>query len=526
MVRTRVPRSARGAVSSPSSERQGTRPRGTPSHKSASPTRAQPQANHQAHHATKCNSPLPSIVNAPSHHDLPTPVQTRRHTRKRPGHGIPDAGPQPSVKRSRKTLSYTTENIATEGDATKIDPVAFWAEKGRWPEDQSWAEATMDAVPDIDRLLARKRSSPSLSRKRSNSAASTTPSDRRPREEKSAPYRDPRYKMLLETKGSFMDKSDLGVTDDSKILCQKLLETAQVEPQGSLFHSDVFESTCRNVEDRNEARVIRDITSLIVPSAEILCTYGASHLKRLTESVNEGWNNSIPLTGTRPQPDYSVGFRRSAFTDDQLTKLSPFIGDFIAGDRSLFLATYYMYFPFLTCEVKCGTGALDVADRQNAHSMTLAVRAIVELFRAVKRESEVDRQILAFSVSHDHCTVRIYGHYPVISVEDTKYYRHPIHKFDFTALDGREKWTAYRFTKNVYDTWMPAHFERICSAINQLPAIDFDVLSVSDTTGLSQEVRDAIDSASVPVGDVNSVQPAVTPSTRLTKPGVVKRRKG
>ena len=44
------------------------------------------------------------------------------------------------------------------------------------------------------------------------------------------------------------------------------------------------------------------------------------------------------------------------------------------------MATYYMYFPFLTCEVKCGAAALDVADRQNAHSMTLAVRGIVELF--------------------------------------------------------------------------------------------------------------------------------------------------
>ena len=117
----------------------------------------------------------------------------------------------------------------------------------------------------------------------------------------------------------------------------------------------------------------------------------------MIESVNEGWNNSIPLTSTRPQPDYSVGFKRDAFTEDQLAKLSPFIGDFIAGDQSFFMATYYMYFPFLTCEVKCGAAALDIADRQNAHSVTLAVRAIVELFRVVKREDEINRKILAFS---------------------------------------------------------------------------------------------------------------------------------
>ena len=114
----------------------------------------------------------------------------------------------------------------------------------------------------------------------------------------------------------------------------------------------------------------------------------------MIESLSEGWNNSIPLTGTRPQPDYSVGFKHEAFTEDQLNKLSPFIGDWHFGDLS-FMATYLMYFPFLSCEVKCGAAALDTADRQNAYTMTLAARAIVELFRLVKRESELHREFLA-----------------------------------------------------------------------------------------------------------------------------------
>jgi hypothetical protein len=66
-----------------------------------------------------------------------------------------------------------------------------------------------------------------------------------------------------------------------------------------------------------------------------------------------------------------------------------------------------MWFPFLMCEVKCGAEALDIADRQNAHSATLAVRGVVELYRAVKQEKELHREILAFSISHDNITVRI-----------------------------------------------------------------------------------------------------------------------
>ena len=59
--------------------------------------------------------------------------------------------------------------------------------------------------------------------------------------------------------------------------------------------------------------------------------------------------------------------------------------------------------------------------------------------RLVKREKELHREILAFSVSYDHRTVRIYGHYPVIDGKKTTFYRHPIREFSFTELDGKEK---------------------------------------------------------------------------------------
>lgn len=107
--------------------------------------------------------------------------------------------------------------------------------------------------------------------------------------------------------------------------------------------------------------------------------------------------------------------------------------------------------------------------------MTLALRGTVELFRLVKHEKELHREILAFSISHDHETIRIYGHYPVIDGNKTTFYRHPIRKFDFTELGGKEKWTAYRFTKNVYDIWMPTHLKRIYLVIDDLPPdLDFD----------------------------------------------------
>ena len=89
--------------------------------------------------------------------------------------------------------------------------------------------------------------------------------------------------------------------------------------------------------------------------------------------------------------------------------------------------------------LSCGQQALELADRQNAKSMTIAVKAIVELFKLVKREKELHREILAFSTSHDHWAVKIYGHYPIINGNGTTFYRHLIRDFSFTELDGREK---------------------------------------------------------------------------------------
>ncbi|KPM42262.1 hypothetical protein AK830_g4296 [Neonectria ditissima] len=432
----------------------------------------------------KVRKPRPQrLPNTP--HPQRTPIQRKR--RKRTIEDAIDPSPDPPPKRLRTSPvqsaageSQDHSEVDSGGDRCPIDPIDFWTRQGQWPREY------FDF--DMEHRLARKRSTSSLPRKRSNSATSTTPSDQKPREEKSAQYRDPRYETLLATKGTYMETSELGITVESKRVCEDLLFKSQTTPQGSIFDNPTFEKACKNLQNKNEARIVQDISRLIVPSAETLALYD-KRLSILTESVNEEWNNSIPVTGKRPQPDYAAGFRRQAFTEDQLAKLSPFLGDFIAGDLSLFMATYYVYFPFLACEVKCGAAALDIADRQNAHSMTLAARAVVELFRLVQREDEIDRQILAFSISHDHRSVRIYGCYLVINRENTTYYRHPIRTFDFTELDGREKWTTYQFTKNIYDIWMPHHYKKICSAIDQLPSKSrHEAPSLSEATGLSQSL--------------------------------------
>merc|ERR1711939_15410 len=456
-------------------------------------------------------SPVSDIKSPNRAHPPPTLLPSKPPKRKR------EAEQQlkpPSPKRPRTSCP--------EPSLQDVDSITYWTQTYHWPR------GYFNESGEMSHLLARKKSTASLRRKRSDSesgAPSSTPSDQKPREEKSAPYQNARYETVLATKDSFMGKYGQGTTNESKRLCEQLLDAQPTVPQDTMFSDEYFEETCEAIRNKNEARVIRDISLLIVPSAEALAIRGSQHCRILIESVNEGWNNSIPLTKPRRQPDYSVGFRREAFTETQLQKLQPFVGDLT--DNSFFMGTWYMYFPFFSSEVKCGAAALDVADRQNAHSMTLAVRGVVELFRLVKREQELHREILAFSISHDNETVRIYGHYPVIEGKKTTFYRHPIDKVSFTRLDGKEKWTAYKFTKSIYDTWMPAHFKRLCSAIDAIPPdIHFEVTEESElqfpsSSGLSQglESHHLSDSGATGDDELRLLDPQeVTPETSITQP--------
>jgi len=74
------------------------------------------------------------------------------------------------------------------------------------------------------------------------------------------------------------------------------------------------------------------------------------------------------------------------------------------------------------------------------------MRSVFELFRMMKREREVHREILDLARM-----MKIYGYYLVIPWEKTTFYRHTVYKFNLIALSDKKEQTAYKFTKNAYD---------------------------------------------------------------------------
>lgn len=361
-------------------------------------------------------------------------------------------------------------------------------------------------------LLKRKSSSSSIGRRSETSDGSV-------REGKNPAAKNRLYEKTLSAANIHMGGGP-GVTTDCRALCESLLRAEQALPPDSLFQDDRFEKTCERLRNENEAKVIRDLSPLLVPSVEILCAFGREHLDHMVDHVNQKWYGCVPLVqGPTPQPDYSAGCKETMFTKSQLRKLEPFIRGWKATP---FLATAWMYFPFFTVEVKCGNEGLNIADRQNAHSAGVAVKQVVDLYRKVSRQHELNQKILSYSISHDQETVRIYGHYPVIDGDETHVYRFPVKKFDITSEAGKEKWTTYIFTTNLYDIYGAIHCERLRSALDELP----DPLSDHDQhlpeLGVSSRPDD--DEYRADIADyqdpVITAPPSVTsnPSSKKSKP--------
>jgi hypothetical protein len=91
------------------------------------------------------------------------------------------------------------------------------------------------------------------------------------------------------------------------------------------------------------------------------------------------------------------------------------------GEKSYYTARKDVYFPFLTSEMKCGKQGLDLADRPNTHSMTIALQGIIDLYRKANHTADIHRRALGFAISHDEHYIRSYAHYPEINGDNTTY---------------------------------------------------------------------------------------------------------
>ncbi|EED22536.1 conserved hypothetical protein [Talaromyces stipitatus ATCC 10500] len=389
-----------------------------------------------------------------SHDDIDKRPVKRREQESSPSTGFVNEQQQTQPQQPPSPLS---EYLGKEASKCKRTANAPSFSESTFLEDRiwKWIERIPDEVHELeDMSQPPSKRSRSISTDRGRTRSVSSDASTSSRDAKSSAYKDVNYVAILGQKGCFMQPSMAGpITEDAE-LCERLLRQPNEIPTGTLFEDEYVDHFHNTLRNRSEARLLVDFHPLLMPSAENIYIQGSEELKHVIDGYNDPWLKTEPIHGPKPQPDHAWGLKWSAFSEPQRRKLG------IEPDKkSVYAVRDDMYFPYLTAEIKCGNQALEFADRQNMHSMCIALRAVVSLARAAQCLDQVHRRILGFSISHELEDLRIYAYYPEISEGKIEYFRWSVKQFNIWSND--EKWACYRFVENVNCEFLPIHINRL-----------------------------------------------------------------
>lgn len=306
------------------------------------------------------------------------------------------------------------------------------------------------------------------------------------------------YEQQILTKGLDMSrlKGQELVSEASKKICIDLQQVSHKMIGPISFPNEAIGKVIDFCQNRNEAIVSRDVTPIIIPPIKYLVFGGDSSLEHVIDEVNADWHGQCVIEGPRPRPDLAIGLFASAFTEEEIKKLKNY-----SSVDNWAQMTAHMFFPFLMCEIKCGNQGLDIADRQNMHSCSVAVRALLRIeqeadrYRSPPKMNDLVWEVVVFSISHDHEDARLYGHYAVVDGQKWTYYRYRIRKFDLT--DNDSLLAIHNFVRNILNSYMPGLVRRLKDALSALP--DPNELLESGTPSASSELSFA--ASEIPLHD-------------------------
>ncbi|KAK1810039.1 hypothetical protein LTR12_015587 [Friedmanniomyces endolithicus] len=241
----------------------------------------------------------------------------------------------------------------------------------------------------------------------------------------------------LEQNGIYMKTSAL-LQKASKQLCNDLLMGDRSPSRHPCYPVERTDEVLERLHVLNEARLQRDVTPWLVPSAEHLYFSGCAELGYIGEEIQAEWVRCESMGASKPKSDFAVGLQRSAFEDGELSKLENY-----STPQGPFLFTPNLSFPFLICEAKTGQTGINKADTQNIHSASIAVRAILRLHTGgITKRLKLSWVAYWCSRSNDKTDG---------TAEELQYFRYGIAMFSLTMYEGRDRYNAYNFIRNVYD---------------------------------------------------------------------------
>lgn len=324
------------------------------------------------------------------------------------------------------------------------DPVARWVQNSlEWPTALS-ERGTMSEGQSSSRSAGKR------ARSRTSSFSKTTQSGGTPKA-----WGQGHADIMLE-KGLFIvAQPGASIDPRDEDLCGDILQARNSPPEewpylpeniGKLVEISLF---------RSEAKVLKELGHLIMPSPEDHHARGGFGLEYIMEAVDALWNKCTSLCGPQSKPDVCHGVSLRAFAEQERELLTTVDTCSCQG----------MVFPFYICEAKGSGRAIRESELQALHGASVACNTMVELYRRINAADELDRRILIFSVSHDERLVKIFGHYALTKgVENVTYHRRRLFEVDLLDSAG-ERTRPYEIARAIWQHFFPKHLERIKYAL-------------------------------------------------------------
>jgi hypothetical protein len=114
------------------------------------------------------------------------------------------------------------------------------------------------------------------------------------------------------------------------------------------------------------------------------------------------------------------------------------------------------------------TNKFDIADRQNAHNMGIAIRSILAIFKLAGKHTQLHQRLLTYSISHDDEWVRMDGWYPIFDGDRMTIHCHHLYRKKIFDQSGENTCRAFSFSLKICEYALELLHE-INTIIDELP---------------------------------------------------------
>lgn len=396
-------------------------------------------------------------------------------------------------QRQREEGSYKRERLVRPRSKDKTHAAAeerCSTFKGGWSSVDDWIELSTSRKQakylsqvlstSVHTYSSMTDARPSQRLKRKPSGSSKSSYSQGVREGRAPAAHTPQHEDNMRNFGLYMGtRPEATITKESLELCKSIVRQQYALP--AWFGNKArFLRIQELVRLRNEASIMKHLTPFIMPSPETLAIDGYMELEHITESLNAAWDRCAPIHGRLPKPDVVLGVSESAFTAEEIGKLAVH-----SAIDSPTIFSEKLYYPFLICEVESSRPGIQESERQAMHSGSIAVKALVQLYLRNGNAEELSGRILVFSVSQNHDTVKIFGHFAMVVGDVVTYHRQSIYEANLNAILTEDEWTRpYQIMLAICQMHFPEHLRRIRDSLAEQPR---------DASGLSASQLDLQD---------------------------------